>query len=310
MTPLDLVTAGEALAALVADDGLPLACATSFRRTVAGSEANVAAGLARLGHRAAFVGRVGADPLGDAVAAAVRSWGVEAHLVVDGDAPTGLLVRDAAGHRPTDVAYGRRGSAGSRLDPDDLRPVLSRPCRSVLVTGITAVLSDRGPAVVERLLEHAEAHSALVVLDPNVRLRLAAAERYAELLQPLLSRCGVVLAGEDELGVLVPRAADAVAALHERGVGVVVVKRGARGATVSDGHDVIEVSASARHAVDVVGAGDGFTAGFLSGCLDGVGTAAAAARGAAVAARVVGTLGDVEGLPTRRDLDRAAEVSR
>lgn len=55
--------------------------------------------------------------------------------------------------------------------------------------------------------------------------------------------------------------------------------------------------------VDPVGAGDGFAAGVISGLLQNVPISEAVRRGNAVGAIVVGTNGDVEGLPTREELD-------
>ena len=63
----EVVTLGECLIAFVATTPGPLAEATTFERFVAGAEANVAVGLARLGHDVAFIGRVGADGFGEAI---------------------------------------------------------------------------------------------------------------------------------------------------------------------------------------------------------------------------------------------------
>ena len=57
-----------------------------------GSAANVAAWLAAAGARPALVGRIGADERGRAAAEELRSAGVEARLVVDGEAPSGTCV--------------------------------------------------------------------------------------------------------------------------------------------------------------------------------------------------------------------------
>ncbi|MGS2617941.1 PfkB family carbohydrate kinase [Micromonospora sp. LZ34] len=66
----EVVALGGAVVAMVGHPGVPLSYATDFTATVAGAESNVAVGLARLGHRVAFVGRVGDDPFGATVWAA------------------------------------------------------------------------------------------------------------------------------------------------------------------------------------------------------------------------------------------------
>jgi 2-dehydro-3-deoxygluconokinase len=52
----------------------------------------------------------------------------------------------------------------------------------------------------------------------------------------------------------------------------------------------------------VIGAGDAFVAGYLSGSLDGLDTTGCLRRGSGVSAFAVGSAGDWEGLPTRREL--------
>ena len=112
----EVVTLGECLVAFVATTPGPLAEATTFDRFVVGAEANVAVGLARLGHSVAFIGRVGADGFGEAIARRLRGEGVDiSDLAIDPDAPTGLMFRERRVLGPAQVVYARSGSAGSRL---------------------------------------------------------------------------------------------------------------------------------------------------------------------------------------------------
>ena len=111
----EVVTLGECLISLIARDRGPLAESQTFARTVAGAEANVAVGLARLGHAVAYVGRVGGDAMGTVIRRRLRGEGVDVHhLVVDDAGPTGLMVRELRDLGPMEVIYHRAGSAGSR----------------------------------------------------------------------------------------------------------------------------------------------------------------------------------------------------
>ena len=112
----EVVTLGECLIAFVATGPGPLAEAVTFERFVAGAEANVAVGLARLGHEAAYIGRIGADGFGEAILRRLRGEGVDTtHLAADPEAPTGLMFRERRVLGPAQVVYARRESAGSRL---------------------------------------------------------------------------------------------------------------------------------------------------------------------------------------------------
>jgi 2-dehydro-3-deoxygluconokinase len=313
---LDAVTLGEAMVLLLAEPGVPLAASGRYRRSVAGAESNVAIGLARLGHRAGFVGRVGDDVFGRVVLSALRAEGIDVSQVARDDAPTGLLVRDCAGERPSEVVYHRRGSAGSRLAPADVRDEYVAGARLVHVSGVTGLLGDGPRAAAAKAMRIARQAGALVSFDPNVRRRLCAPEPAAELLRPLAGQAHVVLAAEDEALLLSGRDDQerAAAWFIEHGARLVVIKRGAAGAWATDGTERWEQAPWPVTVVDAVGAGDAFAAGFLSALLRGCDTPRALAEAALVAALCVNAASDVDGLPTAAERDAllagAIEVAR
>lgn len=104
-----------------------------------------------------------------------------------------------------------------------------------------------------------------------------------------------MLAGHDDLQV----AAQEVLA---RGSGQVVVKRGADGATAYAAGVTVSVPARQVMVADVVGAGDAFVAGYLSGHLDGLEIGDCLGRATITAAFAIARSGDWEGLPTRAEL--------
>jgi 2-dehydro-3-deoxygluconokinase len=301
----EIVTLGEALVALVADEGRPLAAAGTFTPFVAGAEANVAMGLARLGRSVAFIGRVGDDGLGRMVRTGLRGEGVDVRwLSDDPEAPTGALARDRRSFPPCEVVYLRRGSAASRLDPDDVRAAgeTIAGARWLHLTGITPALSPSCRAAVNSALAFARAGSVRVSLDVNLRRRLWSEQKAAPVLRDLAERCDLVIAGEDEATLLCgsPEAAD----LAERFGAEAVVKLGARGAVGCRAGELAQDAGIAVAAVDVVGAGDAFTAGYLDALLDGAGLANSLRRANACGAVAVAAVGDATGLPTRAELER------
>ncbi|MFD0785499.1 carbohydrate kinase family protein, partial [Micromonospora azadirachtae] len=92
------------------------------------------------------------------------------------------------------------------------------------------------------------------------------------------------------------------AELLRRGVETVLVKLGADGARAYTADGVEEVGAVSVTAVDTVGAGDAFTAGYLSGWFDGLELTGRLRRAATLGAFAVSTRGDCEGLPRRAEL--------
>lgn len=302
---IDVATFGETMAALRAAE--PIRLGGAMRLSVAGAEATVAIGLARLGHRVRWTGLVGDDETGELVLRTLRAEAVDvAYARADERGPTGLILFERRIGDLTRVIYHRAGSAASHLTPGDVLPSLDPPPRILHVTGITPALGP-GPAEAVRAAVDAAAEAGVrVCLDVNHRPALWDRDRAAETLRPLLPRLSVVVASDDELALVAPASAatarDQVAALLAAGVRDVVVKHGADGAT---GHTAAaEVHAPARRVpvADPVGAGDAFVAGYLSGLLDGLGLAARLDRAVTTAAFAVATPGDWEGLPTRREL--------
>ncbi|MGW8377049.1 sugar kinase [Streptomyces sp. ODS28] len=293
---------------MLAEPGIPLDRAVSFRRSVAGAESNVAQGLARLGHWARWIGRVGDDPAGEAVLRELRADGVDVSCAeMDPDAPTGMLLRDSHPRRAIDVQYYRGGSAASLLGPQHIRPEALEGVRVVHVSGITPMLSASAAQATWALIERARAAGAAVCLDPNVRRKLGSDHAWIRTVGPLLREADLVLAGEDELELLLGGGAEEGAkALLELGrAHTVVVKRGDRTAVALSPEGRWEQPHFEVPAVDPVGAGDAFAAGWLSAWLRGLGPQRALAEGAAVAALVVQSPTDTDGLPTAAGRDRA-----
>ncbi len=304
MSDVDLLTVGEALVSLRSPG--PLATGGALTMHLAGAECNVAIGLARLGHRAAWAGRVSGDELGEFVLRQLRAEGVGTDGARrDPDRPAGLMFLERRTADVTRVRYNRAGSAGSALSVDDLHGPLASGARVLHLTGITPALSDSAREAVTWAVREAAGAGTFVSLDVNYRARLWSREAARATLTPLAGYASVVVASAEELDLVAEPDADeatAAAALLRRGVRTVLVKLGADGARAYTDDGVTHVAAVPVTAVDTVGAGDAFTAGYLSGHLDGLDLADRLRRAVALGAFAVAAHGDWEGLPRRDEL--------
>jgi 2-dehydro-3-deoxygluconokinase len=293
----DVLALGETMLSLVAV-GVPLAEASELHVTHGGAESNTCIGLIRLGVRAAFVSRLGNDPAGDRVAADLRDAGVDLRWVRrDPERPTGLMLRETSG---LPAWYHRVGSAASGLSPADLEGVPVEEARGVLVTGITAMLGDGPHAAALALLERAR---GLRVVDPNLRSGLWGSDRAPELVLPLLERADLILGGEGELERLVgSRGRELAERCHALGAREVVLKRGAKGAAVSDGSGWMEHRPPPLEDADPVGAGDAFNAGYLAARLSGRPPGEALEQASRCGAAVATTIGDHAGFPALEEI--------
>jgi 2-dehydro-3-deoxygluconokinase len=311
----EVVTFGEAMQLLVAEPGIVLRRATSFRASVAGAETNVAVGLARLGHRASWLGRLGADQSGAAVLSTLRAEGVDTSAVeVEQEGYTGLLMRDSHPVRGIEVQYFRTGSAAAALSEGYVRGAFERDkalgaARLVHVSGITPMLSSSAEQATKALFAIAAERGALVSFDPNIRHRLGTPDQWRATLTPLLGRADFVFAGADELELITGRTGPrAVEELMLAGTRTVLVKNRDRSCTVTTAEGQWHQPTLVGTVVDPVGAGDAVVSGYLSAWLRGEPAPDALFDGVLSAALVVGAVTDIEGLPDRTELAQARRV--
>jgi 2-dehydro-3-deoxygluconokinase len=296
----DVVTLGEAMALFLTQEATPLRSADRFVRGVAGAESNVAVGVARLGLRSSWCGRLGDDALGHGVLDRLRAEGVDlSRVVVDSGAATGVLVRDHHAERRVSVAYARTGSAATRMTVSDVSPDWLGSAEVVHLTGITPALGPGPAEAVAFAATEAALRGTRVALDLNLRRRLWSDEEAAAALIPLLPSVDILFGGLDELAAVSGHrsVAECCRWALDQGCRVVVVKKGPEGATASTAHGSVDAAASLTSVVDTVGAGDAFVAGYLAATVAGAGLQEALEQACRVGAAAVQVAGDLDGLP-------------
>ncbi len=300
-----VVTLGETMALLHNDNPGPLAHATELRLGIGGAESNVAIALQRLGTPASWIGRVGADSLGERVLRELRGEGVDIHPIVDPDAATGLMLKERRTADATRVWYYRTGSAGSRLDPADLPAQLISRASLLHVTGITAALSMTAHATVLEAVRLALAANVPISFDVNHRHSLWQGRDPSGIYRELAAVASIVFAGEDEARIIAPDVQDVkelAAAIARLGPTQVVIKLGADGCfALIDGIEYAQPAVPIR-VVDTVGAGDAFVAGYLAEFIAGEDVEMRLRTAVATGAFACLTSGDWEGLPRRSEL--------
>jgi len=310
---VDLLTFGESMVSLRSAG--PLSAGGSLAMHVAGAESNVAVGAARLGHSVMWAGAVGADPHGEFILRQLRSEGIQVRHRLDSERSTGVMFLEQRTADVTRAFYYRAGSAGSTVSCADVDRALASGPRVLHLTGITPALGPEARKAFELAAERAAADGVVVSLDVNFRSRLWSRDEARAVLCPIVRHADILIASDDELDLVASAALSGTdslgnddaetalaASLLEQGVGEVVVKRGAAGAGVHTASGRFEAPAVTVTSIDTVGAGDAFTAGYLSALLDGEDVAGRLQRGAVMGAFAVSTAGDWEGLPSRAEL--------
>lgn len=286
-----IMTIGECMVELAPrEDG-------TFNRNFAGDSFNSAWYLRRLLPADAAVdycSAVGTDRISDRMLSFIGDAGIGTqHVARVSDRTVGLyMIELDKGERS--FIYWRDRSAAKLLaeDPARLRAAVAGKTL-LLFSGITlAILSAEHRANLLTVLREARIAGALVVFDPNMRLRLwPDAATMCAAVSEAASVADIVLPSFDEDG---PNFGDAtpeatIARYRAAGVRTVVVKNGA-GEVVAEDEGEGQVRYQPVPVMDVVdttAAGDSFNAGFLAARLAGQSLEAAIAAGSAVSAKVI-----------------------
>jgi 2-dehydro-3-deoxygluconokinase len=297
---MDLLTLGETMVSV--RTARPMRLGGDAHLSIAGSESNVAIGLARLGHTAAWLSAVGNDEPGRLIQRTLRAENVDTTYVrFSDDSFTGFIAFDQPTHDITRVSYHRRGSAATTLTPDETTAAINATNPTLLhVTGITPALSDTARASTLAAVRTASAAGTQVSLDVNYRARLWSRPEAAAAVRELLPHVHTVFASDDELDLLTD-AADPVAELLTK-VDHVIVTAGGKGAWAHSTDGTIHRPALPVTVVDSIGAGDAFVSGYLSATLDNLSPESRLDRATTSGAFCVTAYGDWESLPTREDL--------
>ena len=289
--PLDLIAIGRVSVDLYGQQiGTALEDVATFAKAVGGCPANVAIGAARLGLKSALISRVGDEPMGRFVREQLAREGVDTRaLRVDPLRLTALVLLGVRDQHSFPLIFYRENCADAALCEEDIDEQFIAGARALLVTGTHFSLPAAARAQ-HLAVRYARAHGVRVILDIDYRPNLwglgghgAGESRYArsaratQALAAVLPECDLIVGTEEELHIAAG-VEDTLAALRQiraRSPATLVCKRGAAGCIVFAGaiperlEDALVVPGLAVEIYNVLGAGDAFLAGFLSGYLRG-----------------------------------------
>lgn len=254
-----------------------------------GAAANSMVGLASLGSRAAYIGKVRDDQLGGVFAHDIRAAGVHFEVPPAPDGPPtalSLILVTPDAHRTMNTYLG----AATELGPEDVDTDLVARCG---ITYLEGYLWDKPRAKEAFRVAMAAAHGA----GRRVSLTLSdsfCVERHLDEFRAMVHEdVDVLFANEEEIFALTGTRdlSAAVGAVRGRSE-IVVITRSERGSIVVTADDTVEVpAATVERLVDTTGAGDLYAAGFLHGLARRRPLPECAALGSLAAAEVISHLG-------------------
>jgi fructokinase len=259
-----IVVCGEALIDLFISEEGPTG--PVIKAAIGGSPLNLAIGLVRLETPAAFFGGVSVDYFGTLLSDAMQKEGLDISLLKRSARPTPLVLvsPDAQGH-PGYTFYAQE-SAVQDLGFADVAGQLPPSVSAIAVGSYAVAVEPVGMALVS--LVEREAHRAVIALDCNLRPAMVGSLHSWRQRIERVARCAAIIKLSDEdfaSGWGEGAQLDDLAAFWlDLGVKLVIVTRGARGATAWHRAGRVTVPSLPVPVVDTVGAGDSFQAALLS----------------------------------------------
>jgi 5-dehydro-2-deoxygluconokinase len=322
---IDFICLGRAAVDLYGlERGTRLEDAQHFAKYLGGSSGNVAVGLARLGLRVAMLTRVGDEHMGRFVREALAAEGVDVTAVsTDPGRLTGLVLLAIEGAESFPHIFYRENCADMGLGPADVDLAPFARAKALAITG-THLSTESVRAAARRAIALARQHRLRVVLDVDYRPvlwglaghgggadRALGSAEVTRQIQGFLPDCDLVVGTEEEIRVAGGGASviEALAAIRARTQATIVLKRGVAGCVVFEGpippgvDQGLVVAGFPVEVLNVLGAGDAFLSGFLSGWIGGLPSAHCARRGNAAGAIVVSRHGCTPAMPTRAELE-------
>lgn len=297
---MEVVTFGETMLLLSPESNGPLRYVHSFNKSIGGADSNVAIALARLGHEAGWFSKLGNDEFGRYIQNTIRGEGVDVSRVrFTNEANTGLLFKERFSGENPNVYYYRKDSAASKLSIEDLDSEYIKKAKIIHITGITPALSKSVRDLVFEVLKIAKENHVTISFDPNIRLKLWTLEEAKPVLLEIAKMSDIIFPGKEEGEMLlgISNEKEIASKFIEMGCKIAAVKLGENGCYIADKDNEVYVEGYKVNPVDTVGAGDGFTAGFLSGILRNLSLKECGKLGNGVGAMATLVQGDMEGYP-------------
>ena len=322
---LDLICLGRLGVDLYAQQvGARLEDVSSFAKYLGGSSANIAFGTARLGLRSAMLSRVGDDHMGRFLLESLTREGCDVSAVkVDAQRLTALVLLGLKDRETFPLVFYRENCADMALRADDIDPAFIGASKALLITG-THFSTEGVYQASLKALEYAEQHNVRRVLDIDYRpvlwglagkadgeTRFVANETVSAHVQSILPRFDLIVGTEEEF-LIAGGGTDLLAALRKvRSLtdATLVVKLGPQGCTVIHGPIPARLEDGAIYpgvrveVLNVLGAGDAFMSGFLSGWLEDATDERCCQLANACGALVVSRHACAPAMPTRAELD-------
>ncbi len=280
---------------------------TTFKKYLGGSPANIAVGMARLGKKVGFIGKVSDDQFGTFIINRFKQEGIDtAHVTrTTGGEKLGLTFTEIKSETESSILMYRDGIADLRLDVSDISEEYIKSAKALLISGTALAESPSREAALKALML-AKKNGTKVIFDIDYRPYNWKNKDEISIYYSTVARAAdVVLGSREEVdlteALIEPGRDDKQSAAywHAQGVKVLVIKHGKEGSTAytNDGNSYTIKSFPVK-LLKSFGGGDGYASAFLYGLFEGWEIIDALEFGSASAAMLVASHACSEDMPT------------
>lgn len=291
----------------------PLEESANFNKYLGGSPANIAVGMARLGKKVGFIGKVSDDQFGDYVTHYFQKEGIDTSHITrcrNGE-NLGLTFTEIISPQESRILMYRDGVADLMLEPEDVEEAYIRKAKALLISGTALAASPSREAALKAVIL-AGKNGIPVIFDIDYRAYTWKSQDEISIYYSLVAGQSDIILGSREEFDLTERmlgldGEDSGSARYWQGCGckIVVIKHGKEGsaAYTCDGRQYT-VKPFPTNALKGFGGGDGYASSFLRALIDGCSVPEALEYGSASASMLISAHSCSAAMPTLEEVER------
>lgn len=312
--PMDFVGLGRLCVDLNANEiHCPMEETKTFTKYVGGSPANITIGMARLGMKTGFIGRVADDQMGRFILNYLEKDGIDTSSVItdESGSVTGLAFTEIKGPEECSILMYRDNVADLKLDLGDIRENDIKNSKALLISG-TALAKSPSREAVFLALQYARKHGTVVFFDLDYRpYSWQSSQETATYYNLAAEKCDVIIGTREEFDMMEifqkeEKSDDRQTAQKwiDYNAKIVVIKHGEDGsiAYTSEG-EAIEGTIFPAKVVKTFGAGDSYASAFIYGLMNGWSIEKSMEFGSASASIVISRHSCSDAMPAAKEIE-------
>ena len=256
----------------------PLSESTTFKKYLGGSPANIAVGMARLGKKVGFIGKVSDDQFGDFVTQYFEKEGIDTSHITrckNGE-KLGLTFTEILSETESSILMYREFIADLQLDVADIDEEYIKSSKAVLISGTALAQSPSREAALKAMLL-AKRNGTKIIFDIDYRpYNWKNKDEIAIYYSTVAKNSDIILGSREEFDLtenLIENGKndqETASYWHGQGVKILVIKHGKEGSTAyTDDGDSYSIKPFPVKLLKSFGGGDGYASAFLYGLLEG-----------------------------------------